>query len=69
MFFRQLFSDKKTKLLYSNGLSQVSLSSPSSGGGKRTVYKKCLKLSINYQETQKKRRLAKEGAVANIAEP
>ena len=50
MYLRRLYSDKKTKLVYSNGLSQVHLSSPFSDGDNRTVYKKCLKLSI---ETQK----------------
>ena len=64
IYFRGLFSDKKTKLIYSNGLSQVHLSSPFSDGGNRKVYKTCLKLSI---ETRS-RRLAKEGAVANTAE-
>ena len=53
MYFRRLFTDKKTKLVYSNGLSQVHLSSPFIDGGNRTAYKTCLKLSINYQETQK----------------
>ena len=50
MYFTRLFIDKKTKLVYSNGLSQVHLSSPFSDGGNRKVYKTCLKLSI---ETQK----------------
>ena len=50
MYFTRLFIDKKTKLVYSNGLSQVHLSSSFSDGGNRTVYKTCLKLSI---ETQK----------------
>ena len=51
MDFRRLFSDKKTKLVYSNGLSQVHLSSPFSDAGNRTAYNTCLQLSI---ETQKK---------------
>ena len=50
MYFRRLFSANKTKLVYSNGLSQVHLSSPFSDGGNRTVYTTCLKLTI---ETQK----------------
>ena len=50
MYLRRLFGDKKTKLVYPNGLSQVHLSSPFSDGDNRTVYKNCLKLSI---ETQK----------------
>ena len=51
MYFRRLSSDKKTKLVYSNGLSQVHLSSPFSDGG-----------------NSQKRRIAKVGAVANVAE-
>ena len=35
IYSRGLFSDKKTKLIYSNGLSQVHLSSPFSNGGNR----------------------------------
>ena len=65
MYLRWLFSDKKTKLVYSNGPRQVHLSCPVKDGNNRTEYKTCLKLSI---ETHTKRRLAKEGAVANIAE-
>ena len=42
MYFRQLFSGKKTKLVYSDGLSQVHLPSPFSDGGNRTTYKTCL---------------------------
>ena len=42
MYLRRLFSDKKTKLVYSNGLSQVHLSSLFSDGDNRTAYKKCL---------------------------
>ena len=53
MYFRRLFRDKKTNLVYSNGLSQIPLSRPLSAGGNRTAYKTCLKLSINYQETRK----------------
>ena len=45
MYFGRLFSDKKTKLVYSNGLGQVHLSSSFSGGGDNTVCKTCLKLS------------------------
>ena len=44
---------KKTKLVYSNGLSKVHLPSPFSDGGNRTAYKTCLQLSINYQEIKK----------------
>ena len=65
MYFKRLFSDKKTKLVYSNGPSQVYFSCPFSDGSNSTTHKTCLKLSI---ETHKKSRLAKEGAVANIAE-
>ena len=64
MYLKRLFSDKKTKLVYSNGPSQVHFSCPFSDGSNRTAYKTCLKLLI---ETQK-HRLAKESAVANIAE-
>ena len=64
MYLRQLFSDKKTKLVHSNGQSQVHLSCPVSDGTNRVAYKTCCKLPI---ETHKKRRLTKEGAVANIA--
>ena len=40
MYFRGLFSDNKTKLVYSNGLSQVHLSNPFSDGSNRTAYLK-----------------------------
>ena len=50
MYFRRLFSDNKTELVYSNGLRQVHLSSPFTDGGNRTAYKTCSKLSV---ETQK----------------
>ena len=53
MYFRRLFSDKKTKLVYSNGLSQVHLSIPVSDVGNITAQTTCLKLSINHQETHK----------------
>ena len=65
MYLRQLFSDNKTRLVYSNGPRQVHFSCLFSDGSNRTPYKTCLNFSI---ETHKKRRLAKEGAVANIAE-
>ena len=52
LLFRGLFSDDKTKLVYSNGPSQVHLSSPFSDGGNSTAYKTCLKLSIETQKTQ-----------------
>ena len=52
IYFRGLFSDKKEKLVYSNGLSQVHLPSPFTDGGNRTAYKTCLKLSIETQKTQ-----------------
>ena len=65
MYLRRIFSDKKTKLVYSNGQSQVHFSCPFSDDSNRAAYKIYLKLPI---ETHKKRRLAKEGAVANIAE-
>ena len=65
MYLKQLFSDKKTKLIYSNGPSQMHFSCPFSDGSNRTTHKICLKLSI---ETHKKRRLAKKGTAANIAE-
>ena len=47
---------KKTKLAYSNGLSQVHLPSPLSDGGNRAAYKTCLKLSVETQKTQASRR-------------
>ena len=50
MYFRGLSSDKKTKLAYSNGISQVDLSSPFSDVGNRKAYKTCWKLSKNYQQ-------------------
>ena len=56
MYFRRPFSDKKTKLVYSNGLSQVHLSSPFSDGGNRKAYKTCLKLSIETRKTQASQR-------------
>ena len=65
MHLKRLFSDKKTKLVCLNGPSQVHFPCPFSEGSNRTTHKTCLKLST---ETHKKRRLAKEGAVANIAE-
>ena len=37
MYFRGLLSDNKTKLVYSNGLSQVHLSSPFSDDSNRTA--------------------------------
>ena len=46
----------KTELVYSNGLSQVHLSSPFSDGGNRTAYKTCLKSSIETQKTQASQR-------------
>ena len=67
MYFRRLFNGKKTNLLYSNGLSQIHLSGPFSDGDNRTAYKTCLKLSINYQETQKTQ-TNQTRCVANIAE-
>ena len=63
MYFRRPFSDKKTKLVYSNGVSQVHLSNPFSDAGNRTPYKM---FKIINRDT-KKRRPATEGAVANIA--
>ena len=65
MYLKRLLGDKKTKLVYWNGPSQVHFSCPFSDGSKTTTHKTFLKLSI---ETHKKRMLAKEGAVANIAE-
>ena len=65
MYFSQLFSAKKTKLVHLNGLTQVHSSIAFNDGSNITVYKTCFKLS---KDTKKKRRLAKEGAVANIAE-
>ena len=64
MYLRRLFSDKKIILVYSNALNQMNLSCPVNDGSNRTAYKTCLKFWI---ETQKSR-LAKEGAVENIAE-
>ena len=67
MYFRRLFSDKKTKLVYPNGLSQVHLSSPFSNGDNRTRHKTCKKLSTNYQETQKLQAIQRR-CLPNIAE-
>ena len=50
MYFRGLSSDKKTKLAYSNGISQVNLPSPFSDGGNIKAYKTRWKLSIVYQQ-------------------
>ena len=71
MYFRKrLFSDKKTKLVYSNGPSQVHLSYPVNDGNNKTAYKTCLKLSI--EKPKKKNththKLAKEGVVVYTAE-
>ena len=52
MYLRRLFSDKKTKLVYSNGPSQVHCFCPFSDGSNRTAYKTSLKLSIETQKTQ-----------------
>ena len=49
---------RKTKLVYSNGPSQVHFSCPFKDGSKRTANKTCLKLS----------KTEKAGAVASIAE-
>ena len=49
MYFRRVFIDKKTKLVYSNGLGQVHLSSPFNDGGNKTAHKICLKISIETQ--------------------
>ena len=70
MYFRGISSDKKTKLAYSNGISQVNLPSPFSDGGNGKAYKTRWKLSIIYQQKKntQKQRLSKEGAVSNIAE-
>ena len=70
MYFRGLSSDKKTKLAYSTGISQVNLPSPFSDGGNRKAYKTRWKLSIIYQQKKhtQKQRLSKEVAVSNIAE-
>ena len=64
MYRGRLFSDKKIKLVYSNAPNQMNLSCPVNDGGNRAAGKTCLKFWI---ETQKSR-LAKEGAVENIAE-
>ena len=64
MYRRQLFSDKKIKLVYSNPPNQMNLSCPVNDGSNRAAYKTCLKFWI---ETQKSR-LAKEGVLGNIAE-
>ena len=51
MYFRKrLFSDKKTKLVYSNGPSQVHLSYPVNNGNNK---KTCLKLSVEKQNKTK----------------
>ena len=47
---RRLFSDKRTKLVYSNGPSQVHLSCPVNDGKNRTALKTCLKFSIGTQK-------------------
>ena len=65
MYFRGLFSDNKTKLVYSNGLSQVHLSSPFSDGSNRTAYKNMFKIINTGTKTL---RLAEESAAANIVE-
>ena len=50
MYLRRLLSDKKTKLVYSNGPSQGHFSCPFSDDTNRTACKTCLKLSIDTQE-------------------
>ena len=55
----------RKKIVYSNGPSQVHVSFPVNDDSNRTAYKTCLKFSM---KTHKKRRLAKEGVVANIVE-
>ena len=52
MYLRRLFSGRKTKLLDSNGPSQVHLSCQFSDGSNGTAYKTCLKLSIETQKMQ-----------------
>ena len=64
MYFRRLFSDQKTNLVYSNGLNQKHLSSLFSDSGKRTASKIFNKLS---RDTIKGW-LSKQGGVANVAE-
>ena len=57
IYSRRLFSDnKKTKLVYSNRLTQVRLSTAFSDGGNRTTYKTCLKLSSETQKLQASQR-------------
>ena len=68
MYLRRLFSDMKTKLVYSNGPIQVHFSCPVSDGSNRTAYKACLTSNLKQNKTKKKTRLTKEGTVANIAE-
>ena len=60
----RLFSDKETKLVYSNGLGQVHLSCPINDVNKRTACKTYLACKIIIRDT-KKHRLAKEGAVTH----
>ena len=65
MHLKRLFNDKKTKLVYSNGPSLLHFSYLFNDSSNRTTYKTYLKSSI---ETHKKRRLAQESDVANVAE-
>ena len=65
MYLRRLFSDKRIKLVYPNRPSEMHLSCPVNDGRNRTAFKTCLKYSM---QKEKKCKLAKKGAVANIAE-
>ena len=60
MYFRRLCSNKKTKLVYSNGLSQVRLSSPFSDGDNGTANKTCIKVINELSRDTKKCRLSNE---------
>ena len=60
----------KTKLVYSNELSQVHSCSPFSDGDNRTAYKTCLKLRIERQKMQASQRRCRSKycrmAIANL---
>ena len=67
MYFRKrLFSDKKTKLVYSNGPSQVHLSYPVNDGNNKTAYKTCLKLLIEKPKKTHTHTQASQGRCCSV---
>ena len=52
MYLRELFSDQKIKLVYSNEPNQMDLSCPVNDSSNRTAYKTRLKFWIEIQKMQ-----------------